>query len=250
MLGQQARDLGCDASSACMRQDEVPDLHDPPLGIEVVKSPSADDLAGLRVGGGEREQATLLGEQRHCFEGGSELVPTEGRQVSGFSKLRIGERGQDRVDIVERWKAEDDATRANAVRRNRKARAHGYASTSGTAGLYPRSMVQIISQDELPLSNIAREFVGAEHGGVGVCVIFVDAPPGTGPNLHKHPYEELFIVLEGEVTFSAEDGEAQAGPGDVVVVPADTPHAFTNTGEGRLRQIDIHVSPEFSTEWL
>jgi mannose-6-phosphate isomerase-like protein (cupin superfamily) len=81
-------------------------------------------------------------------------------------------------------------------------------------------------------------------------VIFVDAPPGTGPSLHKHPYEELFIVLEGEVTFLAGEEEAQAGAGDVVVVPPDTPHAFTNTGEGRLRQIDIHVSPEFSTEWL
>lgn len=111
-------------------------------------------------------------------------------------------------------------------------------------------MVQILRQDELPLSNIAREFVGADHGGIGVCVIFVDAPPGSGPSLHKHPYEELFLVLEGEVTFLAGEKEAQAGPGDVVVVPPETPHAFTNTGEGRLRQIDIHVSPEFSTEWL
>jgi|SRR5215204_1441750 len=111
-------------------------------------------------------------------------------------------------------------------------------------------MVQVLRQDELPLSNIAREFVGADHGGIGVCVIFVDAPPGTGPSLHKHPYEELFLVLEGEVTFLAGEKEAQAGVGDVVVVPADTPHAFTNTGEGRLRQIDIHVNPEFSTEWL
>lgn len=111
-------------------------------------------------------------------------------------------------------------------------------------------MVQILRQDELPLSNIAREFVGADHGGIGVCVIFVDAPPGSGPSLHKHPYEELFLVLEGEVTFLAGEKEAQAGPGDVVVVPPETPHAFTNTGEGRLRQVDIHVSPEFSTEWL
>ena len=110
--------------------------------------------------------------------------------------------------------------------------------------------IQVVKQDRLPLSNIARELVGADHGGVGVCVIFVDAAPGAGPNLHKHPYEEVFITLEGEAAFVGGDTEVRVGPGDIVIVPADTPHAFTNAGEGRLRQIDIHVSPTFSTEWL
>jgi mannose-6-phosphate isomerase-like protein (cupin superfamily) len=110
--------------------------------------------------------------------------------------------------------------------------------------------VRVIKRDQLPLSDVSREFIGADHDGVGVCVIFVDAPPGGGPALHKHPYEEVFITLEGQVTFLADGQEIQAGAGDVVVVPADTPHAFTNTGQGQLRQIDIHVSPAFSTEWL
>jgi mannose-6-phosphate isomerase-like protein (cupin superfamily) len=57
-------------------------------------------------------------------------------------------------------------------------------------------------------------------------------------------------VLEGEATFVAGDHEVQARAGDVVIVPPDTPHAFTNSGDRRLRQIDIHVSPTFDTEWL
>ena len=52
--------------------------------------------------------------------------------------------------------------------------------------------MQVMRQDDLPLSNIAREFVGADHGGAGVCLILVDAPPGRGPGLHKHPYHEVF----------------------------------------------------------
>ena len=112
------------------------------------------------------------------------------------------------------------------------------------------AQASIVKRDELPSSEIARELVGADHGGVGVCVIFVDAPPGGGPRLHKHLYEELFILLEGEATFVAGEEEIQAGAGDVVIVPADTAHAFTNSGDGRLRQIDIHVNPSFSTEWL
>jgi mannose-6-phosphate isomerase-like protein (cupin superfamily) len=106
--------------------------------------------------------------------------------------------------------------------------------------------LQVIKQDQLP----ARELVGADHGGAGVCVIFVDAPPGAGPSLHKHPYEELFILPEGEATFVAGGNEVRARAGDIVIVPPDTPHAFTSSGEQHLRQIDVHVSATFRTEWL
>jgi mannose-6-phosphate isomerase-like protein (cupin superfamily) len=34
------------------------------------------------------------------------------------------------------------------------------------------------------------------------------------------------------------------------VVHAGEPHAFVNSGEGRLRQIDIHLHPTFETTWL
>jgi mannose-6-phosphate isomerase-like protein (cupin superfamily) len=40
------------------------------------------------------------------------------------------------------------------------------------------------------------------------------------------------------------------GAGEMAVVDADQPHGFINTGEGTLRQIDLHLSPRFITEWL
>ena len=110
--------------------------------------------------------------------------------------------------------------------------------------------VQLLKQADLPFSNIANELVGADHGGVGVCIIFVDAPPSRGPGQHTHPYEEILIITEGEATFDVSGDELVARAGDVLIVPPDTPHAFKNTGDGRLRQIDIHVSPSFSTTWL
>jgi quercetin dioxygenase-like cupin family protein len=114
------------------------------------------------------------------------------------------------------------------------------------------SDVEIIRLDDLPLSNIAREFVGADHGGVGICAILVDAPPGAGPSLHRHPYPEVFITQEGTATFFVgEDGEErETGAGEIVVVPAGEWHGFVNSGDGPLRQIDIHVSAGFETEWL
>ena len=56
--------------------------------------------------------------------------------------------------------------------------------------------MSVISIDQLPFSVIAHELVGSEHGA-GVCLIFVEAPPGKEVGLHSHPYEELLIVQEG-----------------------------------------------------
>ena len=106
--------------------------------------------------------------------------------------------------------------------------------------------VQVIKRSELPHDN----FVGADHGGAGICVIFNESAPGRGPAQHTHPYEEIFITLEGEATFLVDGNEIVATSDEVLVVPPDTPHGFTNTGQGPLRQINIHVSPTFITNWL
>jgi mannose-6-phosphate isomerase-like protein (cupin superfamily) len=103
---------------------------------------------------------------------------------------------------------------------------------------------------DLPYSNIAHEFVGADHGGVGVSAIIVEAPSGRGPSLHTHPYEELLFVLEGSGTFTLGDETLEIGAGELAIVPSGVPHGFKNTGEGVLKMIDIHASPSFSTEWL
>jgi quercetin dioxygenase-like cupin family protein len=110
--------------------------------------------------------------------------------------------------------------------------------------------MNVITQAELPFSRIAREFVGADHGDVGVCLIFVDAPPGRGPGLHRHPYAEVFILQEGEGRFIADGEERTVRAGELLVVPAGTPHKFVASGDGQLRMISIQPSSSFSTEWL
>jgi mannose-6-phosphate isomerase-like protein (cupin superfamily) len=82
-------------------------------------------------------------------------------------------------------------------------------------------------------------------------VITNDMEPGAGPALHKHPYEEVFVIVEGEATFTLGDETLVVRGGDAPVVASpDTPHAFKNTGTGRLVTVDIHASPVFRTEWL
>jgi mannose-6-phosphate isomerase-like protein (cupin superfamily) len=103
----------------------------------------------------------------------------------------------------------------------------------------------IVNVSELEDGNLR----GADYGAT-VCVIPDRSEPGHGPPLHRHPYDEVWFVLEGNVTFEADGERIDAGPSDFVIVPPEAPHKFTNNGPGRSNLVCIHSSPTFVTEWL
>jgi quercetin dioxygenase-like cupin family protein len=102
--------------------------------------------------------------------------------------------------------------------------------------------------DQLPGSETAERFEG-HIAGSSVSVFLSHNTPGTGPPLHKHPYEETFFVIEGDVMFTVDGDEIEARDGDIVVVPADTPHKFVSRGESH-KQFSVHPVAEMQTEWL
>ncbi len=108
----------------------------------------------------------------------------------------------------------------------------------------------IVNRNELARDGETYEFEGYLYGDAGVCVILVDMAPGEGPKLHRHPYEEIFVIQEGRATYTIGSNTLEATSGQIAIVPAGTPHKFVNSGSGRLRQVDIHHSPRFITEWL
>jgi len=90
-----------------------------------------------------------------------------------------------------------------------------------------------------------------EFHSAALSVIHNEAmPPGGGPALHRHPYEEVFLILEGEATFTLGDQTRVARAGEFLIAPPGVPHAFKNTGSGPLRSVDVHASPTFDTEYL
>lgn len=100
----------------------------------------------------------------------------------------------------------------------------------------------VMTKEELPFGGIAHKFEGYRYGDVNVSFFLVESPPGGGAVLHTHPYEEIFLTLEGEATFTVGDDTIAVGAGQIVVAPADVPHKFVNSGTGPLRQVDIHPS--------
>src|SRR5438876_1113382 len=77
-----------------------------------------------------------------------------------------------------------------------------------------------------------------------------DLLPGQGPPLHRHPYEEVFVVHEGQASYTVGDTTLEVRAGQIVLVPAGMPHKFINSGEGPLRQTIVHPSPHWIEERL
>jgi quercetin dioxygenase-like cupin family protein len=68
---------------------------------------------------------------------------------------------------------------------------------------------------------------GADTAG-RYTLIDMHVPPGGGPPPHRHDFEEMFTVLDGEVELTFRGEHLVARSGDTVNVPANAPHAFTN----------------------
>ena len=90
---------------------------------------------------------------------------------------------------------------------------------------------------------------GAEHGA-SISLILNTSQPGQGPRLHRHPYDETWVVQEGNLTFQLGDEVHHAERGDVVIAPAGVPHKFKGDGPGPSKVVCIHASPTVIGEWL
>ncbi|PRX51487.1 mannose-6-phosphate isomerase-like protein (cupin superfamily) [Prauserella shujinwangii] len=73
---------------------------------------------------------------------------------------------------------------------------------------------------------------------------------GSGPRLHRHPYRETFVIQRGRALFTIGDEQREGRAGDVLVVPAGTPHRFRVLGPGTYEAVHIHENDHFVTEWL
>lgn len=73
---------------------------------------------------------------------------------------------------------------------------------------------------------------GADTGG-RYCLIDMNVPHCGGPGPHRHNFEEMFTLLEGEIQFTFRGEARLVKAGMTVNIPANAPHFFTNvSGKG------------------
>ncbi len=66
-------------------------------------------------------------------------------------------------------------------------------------------------------------------------LIDMHIPQGGGPAPHRHDFEEMFTVLDGEIELTFRGEHLTARAGETVNIPANAPHGFTNSSAGAAR---------------
>ena len=102
-------------------------------------------------------------------------------------------------------------------------------------------MATVIPIDDVRRSPTVALFQGRDRAPVSIFML--EYQRGQGPALHLHPYPETFVVETGTAVFTAGDDELTVTGGNIVVVPAETPHGFKCAGDDTLRVVSVHPSP-------
>jgi quercetin dioxygenase-like cupin family protein len=73
--------------------------------------------------------------------------------------------------------------------------------------------------------------VTGEQTGGRYCLTDMLVPSGGGPPPHRHDFEEMFTILDGEIEFTFRGEVLLASAGSTVNIPANAPHAFKNRSD-------------------
>src|SRR5258708_32357205 len=98
-------------------------------------------------------------------------------------------------------------------------------------------MENVIAREQLP----GHLFQGGEHGGIPISFFWVQSSPGGGPRLHRHPYEEIFVILEGHATVTIGERTLEVAGWQNAIAPAGVPDKVISSGAALLRTINNHL---------
>jgi len=83
---------------------------------------------------------------------------------------------------------------------------------------------------------------GEETGG-RYSLIDMLVPPGGGPPPHRHDFEEMFTILDGEIELTFRGEAHRASVGSTVNIPANAPHSFKNKSDKPARLLCMCTPP-------
>jgi quercetin dioxygenase-like cupin family protein len=79
----------------------------------------------------------------------------------------------------------------------------------------------------------------SDETGGRYCLIDAHVPPGGGPPPHRHDFEEMLTMLEGEIEVTFRGKTVTARAGETINIPANAPHAVRNTADAPARMLVI-----------
>jgi quercetin dioxygenase-like cupin family protein len=92
-------------------------------------------------------------------------------------------------------------------------------------------------------TDLPQVLVRSDESDGRVALVQGATQPGWGgPPLHHHPFDELFYVLEGELTFQVEDEIVTRRAGEHIFAPGGVVHTFANLSDAPSRHL-IVITP-------
>jgi quercetin dioxygenase-like cupin family protein len=86
---------------------------------------------------------------------------------------------------------------------------------------------------ELAPYNLLEGILARTVHGAELSLALVDLAPSLAMPEHRHPQEQLGIVVRGELTLTIGDSDSRVRrPGDMWVIPSDVPHSVAVGPEG------------------
>jgi quercetin dioxygenase-like cupin family protein len=113
----------------------------------------------------------------------------------------------------------------------------------------PRRGLTVADVDALGLPRISIAggaytiLVTGEQSGGRYCLIDMYVPAGGGPPPHRHDFEEMFTLLEGELAFTFRGETSTVRAGSTVNIPANAPHFFKNVSGKPARMLCMCTPP-------
>lgn len=91
--------------------------------------------------------------------------------------------------------------------------------------------------------RVADIVVAAETLLSAVDVKAIATPPGLGSpaGRHHHDFDQLFYVIDGEMSLEIGDWQGTAGAGSVVVFPAGIEHRNWNAGTETVKHLAFNI---------
>ncbi len=107
----------------------------------------------------------------------------------------------------------------------------------------PHRKLSVIDPDDPKLRHVAVVgdtytilLSGAETAG-RYCLIDMSIPHCGGPGPHRHDFEEMFTILDGEIDFHFRGEVTTVKAGMTINVPANAPHFFSNVKDVKARML-------------
>jgi len=99
----------------------------------------------------------------------------------------------------------------------------------------PRRRLTIVNPDDSAARHIAQAggiytiLVSGDQTAGRYCLIDMKVPDGGGPPPHRHDFEEMFSLLDGELEFTFRGESMRVAAPATINIPANAPHSFRNT---------------------